>query len=281
MIQIDYTKFAKWNDHIEPFSINTRMELWTFPHTANRMLEVHLDDNWSASRPISHIRKSVDFIVNYFNLKEGNAVCDLGCGPGLYTNYFAKRKIHTTGIDFSKNSIDYAKNKAKEDDLLIDYRIMNYKDFNDENKYDLITMIYCDYGAIGKNERKNILKNVKVALKNNGYFLFDVMYEPGFCCIQPEKNWNYVKEDGFWFEDEYIEIYEKVLYKSEKVTLGKHYISSKQEDKIIYNWDKYFSLDEIKNELENEGFKIVDTFSDTKGTVLAVDSEIITIVAKI
>ena len=79
------------------------------------------------------------------------------------------------------------------------------------------------------------------------------------------KTWNYSSGDGFWFEEEYVELFEKILYHDEKITLSKHYISGVQGEKMIYNWSKFYSVDEIKEELSTVGFKIIDVFGDTTG----------------
>ena len=39
-------------------------------------------------------------------------IADYGCGPGLYATKMAQRGAIVTGIDFSENSISYAKKLA-------------------------------------------------------------------------------------------------------------------------------------------------------------------------
>ncbi len=46
---------------------------------------------------------------------------DIGCGPGIYAEKFARQGYYVTGIDFSKRSIDYAKNSALKQGLDISY----------------------------------------------------------------------------------------------------------------------------------------------------------------
>ncbi|MEO1204650.1 MAG: methyltransferase domain-containing protein, partial [Pseudomonadota bacterium] len=85
--------------------------LWTEPHLARKMLEMHLSqDTELASRPVEAIDRVVDWINQSFGLS-GETVCDLGCGPGLYTNRYAARGAIIEGLDFSPSSIDYAQRK--------------------------------------------------------------------------------------------------------------------------------------------------------------------------
>ena len=74
-------------------------------------------------------------------------------GPGLYTSSFAKRgKAKVTGIDFSSNSIKYARQTAEKEELKIDYICQNYLEFNTDKKFDLITMIMCDFCALSPEQ---------------------------------------------------------------------------------------------------------------------------------
>ena len=52
-------------------------------------------------------------------LKEGKRVIDFGCGPGLYATRLAQKGAFVTGIDFSENSINYARTAAMEKGLSI------------------------------------------------------------------------------------------------------------------------------------------------------------------
>ena len=89
----------------EPFSRYTAMELWTRPHLARQMLHFHLNqDTDLASRRIETIDRIVDWIDSSLHLS-GKRVCDLGCGPGLYTERFASKGAEVTGVDFFDDSL--------------------------------------------------------------------------------------------------------------------------------------------------------------------------------
>lgn len=75
-----------------------------------------------------------------------------------------------TGLDFSANSIAY----AKAHDAKTTYLVQDYLEMDFENEFDLITFIYCDYGALVLEDREKILKNSYRALKSGGQLLFDV-----------------------------------------------------------------------------------------------------------
>ena len=122
------------NKRPEPFSVYTAKELWTNKHTAQQMLQYHLNDEIEASsRNSGFIERSCRWIHERFNIA-GKKIADFGCGPGLYATRLAERGAMVTGIDFSENSIAYACSIAKEKGLNINYHNSNYLEFKtDEN----------------------------------------------------------------------------------------------------------------------------------------------------
>jgi 2-polyprenyl-3-methyl-5-hydroxy-6-metoxy-1,4-benzoquinol methylase len=84
----------------EPFSRYTAMELWTRPHHARQMLDFHLNQEIDLA---SHRIEAIDHIVSWIDSQlvlSDKHVCDLGCGPGLYTQRFASCGADVTGVDF-------------------------------------------------------------------------------------------------------------------------------------------------------------------------------------
>ena len=67
----------------EPF-ITGEPLFWNDPHISKQMLKVHLDPNIdAASRKAKVIDHSVQWMIEMLGLQSGDAVLDLGCGPGL------------------------------------------------------------------------------------------------------------------------------------------------------------------------------------------------------
>ena len=144
-----FKELKEINSRPEPFEFYTADELWTNEHTSKQMLKYHLNESIDlSSRNKSFINSSVEWIATHFQVDEKTEIADFGCGPGLYTAKLAKRGAIVTGIDFSENSIKYAKKMAAEKGLKINYVLANYLDFETTSRFDLITMIFCDYCAL-------------------------------------------------------------------------------------------------------------------------------------
>jgi 2-polyprenyl-3-methyl-5-hydroxy-6-metoxy-1,4-benzoquinol methylase len=233
-------------------------EMWIDPHISNLILSTHLDENIDlASRKGSTITKTVEWILDKAPNKKLR-ILDLGCGPGLYTEKFAQKGHQVKGVDYSKNSIDYAKGSAKEKSLKIDYEHKNYLLLDEEDKYDLVIMIFTDFGVLNPKDRETLLKNVKRALKPAGTFIIDVLNESYLNRLNVKgsetKSWG-LEKAGFWKDEPYLVLNDSFLYEDEKVSMNQHIVIDSDGDSDIYRfWIHYFSNNDLKNLLEKSDF---------------------------
>lgn len=149
--------------------------MWTDEYISKQLLEIHLDPAIDlASRKKQSIDKTIEFISQFCN-KPTLRILDLGCGPGLYAERLAELGHKVTGIDFSERSIKYASSQAKSKGLSVDYICMDYLNIEYQDEFDIVLLIYTDFGVLIPTDRKRLLANVHNALKLNGIFIFDVI----------------------------------------------------------------------------------------------------------
>jgi len=264
-----------------PFQFYTTDELWTDEYTSRKMLEYHLHETIdAASRNREFIDRSVDWIVSRFRVGTKTKIADFGCGPGLYTSRFAEHNAEVTGIDFSARSIQYAKEIAARKGLEIQYVTQNYLQFAGEKRFDLITMIMCDYCALSLAQRVQLLRIFYELLEPGGSVLLDVYTLKAFEQREEVTVCEVNLLDGFWSPDKYFGFLNTFKYDKEKVILDKYTIIEKTRTRTIYNWLQYYSLESLKNEFEENGFKIEECFSDVAGSAFNPDSIEMAIIAK-
>ncbi|WFN36391.1 class I SAM-dependent methyltransferase [Methanomicrobium antiquum] len=230
--------------------------MWDDEHISKILLETHLNqDTDLASRKQPSIEKTVSWILE--KLGRDNAdILDLGCGPGLYCEIFAEKGHSVTGVDISKRSIEYAKEKASDKGLDITYINKNYLDISFDEKFDLIMMIFCDIDVLIPDERDKLLDIVFKALKPGGIFIFDTMNEKTAEIMKDgEKSWE-VTDAGFWKNEPYLAMSESFYFPENKVFLNQHIIYSEPEDYRTYRfWTHYYDYSDLKPVLERAGFK--------------------------
>ena len=247
-------------------------KFWDDEHISLGMLNAHLNrDIDSASRNHTFIKDSVNWISSL--ISKGSDLLDLGCGPGLYTKPLAEAGHRVTGMDLSKRSIEYAISV----DSKTEYIYSDYLRLNETNRYDLITLIYCDYAAFTPKERSIVIKNVYAALKPGGRFILDVFSETYFQKKENVRKWSFHETEGFWSNEPYLLLSATYLYDQGTVSVDKYIVIKKNCIKTYLIWDTAFTIEKLKAELLP--LTIEGVYADVAGTPYFPESEIICVVA--
>ena len=230
--------------------------MWTDEHISKQLLNIHLNPDIDlASRKKSTIIKTANWILDTQKEKGYLNILDLGCGPGLYTEIFAEKGHKVTGIDISKNSIEYAKKSAKNKKLDITYLNASYLEVSlESDNYDLVVLIFTDLGVLTPTNRESLLKIVYRVLKKGGTFIFDVLKDGGIEKKTSPNTWE-VSNDGFWKESPYLALSESFLYQKVKVILFQHIIIDTIGNIETYRfWTHFFSQNDISKMLVSHNF---------------------------
>ena len=240
---------------------------WQDPYISEHLLYAHLDDETDqGSRKYESIVQAVNWLCGYMSLPKKSKLLDLGCGPGLYSENFFAQGFDVTGIDFSHNSIRYAKNQAAEFGYPINYICKNYLDIDFENEFDVVTLIYGDLCVLTHQDRNSLLQKVKRALKPNGYLIFDLFTRHYFETREPDQSWYVSNYDGFWSDKEHLLLQSHFKYKNEKVRLDKYtLIFADGKMRTHHIWKHYFSLKRAIDMVQQHNFTVKDYWSNLRG----------------
>ncbi|BDY05251.1 class I SAM-dependent methyltransferase [Ferrimonas sp. YFM] len=276
-----YRQLIEINKKPAPFESITTLELWTDPHRAEQMLAYHLSDATElASRSTGQRQASTNWMIQHFGIKSGTRVCDFGCGPGLYTQAFARADAKVTGVDFSTNSLQYARTQARKSGLDINYIEANYLEFETDQRFDLITLIYCGFCALSPENRAKLLKKFEKLLTTGGRIILDVhslnAYAQRQECSSYEKN----QLGGFWSAKEYYGFLTTFKYDDEKVVLDKYTIIEPNNSYTIYNWLQYFDKAMLEQEFFKAGLQIELMLDELDGQAYTGTDPDIVVIAK-
>jgi len=261
-----FEELEKINERPEPFQFYTASDLWTDEHTSKQMFTFHLNEAIDvSSRNAKFINRSVEWIASEFNIGRDTKIADFGCGPGLYAARLAKRGANVTGIDFSKRSIEYAKEVAAREQLNNNYVNQNYLEFETEDRFDLVLMIMCDFCALSPSQRKGILSKFHEILKPSGSVLIDVYSLSVFKQREEASTYEVNQLNGFWSPNKYYGFLTTFKYDEEKVILDKYTIIESERTRQVYNWLQYFAPNDLEREFVEAGFFVKGIYSDVAG----------------
>ena len=99
-------------------------------------------------------------------------VLELGCGTGDNAIWLAKNGFSVTACDYSKTAIDMARQKAKEENVLIEFYQLDFlKDRIPGEPYNFVFDRGCFHGFDLEEDRKTYAKNVASVLDEEGHWL--------------------------------------------------------------------------------------------------------------
>ncbi|MBN2120636.1 MAG: class I SAM-dependent methyltransferase, partial [Candidatus Omnitrophica bacterium] len=111
-----------------------------------------------------------DFIEQEIKQDKSLKILDIGCGTGRHSIELTKRGYNVTGVDLSESQLAWAKEKAKDAGVEIDFQKYDARALPFEREFDLAIML-CEGGfSLMETDEMNfeILKNATKALKDKG-----------------------------------------------------------------------------------------------------------------
>jgi SAM-dependent methyltransferase len=248
------------------------------------MLRCHLDpdQDWASRRP-ALIKATVDWILSRPAIaarQGGLDILDLGCGPGLYAAAMARAGHRVTGIDLSVRSLDWARRCTAEAGLGIAFRCGNYLELEDDAAYDLVMMIYCDFGALTLAEQESLLVRMRRALRPGGLLVFDV-WGPDFALkASNRKDWSW-QEGGFWSPRPHLLLEEYRHFPELGVAVRRSAVldAATSTLRVFHLRDWYFTPESIARKVAGAGFVVVEV----AGSVVRspdFDAEVLFVVAR-
>jgi SAM-dependent methyltransferase len=118
-----------------------------------------------------------DFIEQEAEYNKSIRILDLGCGTGRHTIELARRGYTIIGVDLSESQLARAREKAKEQNVAVDFQKHDARNLPFDREFDLAIML-CEGGfPLMETDEMNfqILENAARALKEKGKLIFTTL----------------------------------------------------------------------------------------------------------
>ncbi|MEW7292764.1 class I SAM-dependent methyltransferase [Aquimarina sp. 2304DJ70-9] len=123
-------------------------------------------------RSHTEARDFMDNLTHYLSLEKGEKILDLACGKGRHSIYLNKLGYDVTGVDLSKNSIEYASQFENE---TLKFRVHDMCRPYSE-KFSAVFNLFTSFGYFDKEEDNlSTIKAIKSDLNERGFGVIDFM----------------------------------------------------------------------------------------------------------
>ncbi len=118
-----------------------------------------------------------DFIEKEIKFDKKKHIVDIGCGTGRHAIELSKRGYNVTGVDLSKTMLSRAREKAKKEEVKIDFRKQDARKLKFRNEFDLAMMICEGAFPLMETDEMNfqILQSASRSLKEKGKLIFTTL----------------------------------------------------------------------------------------------------------
>lgn len=258
----------------QPAFTQGKHDIWREERMENLVFEGYFDEKIpGGSKNLVFIQETVSLVKKLAPVSSHPRIVDLGCGPGRYSLELAKAGYDVTGIDYNQLAIEYAKKQSEMKKFEINYQIGDIKQFSLTDKVDVALLIYHVYGSFSPSERQDIFKKIYQSLRPDGLVILDVLTLANYDAFQEISNWGLSKGENEITQSKSIVFGHNIKYK-DNVTLSKTVIVGSDGELVNFNyWNQYFSLADLKKEVEQVGFEVIKIMEDVNGGAYQEDGE--------
>lgn len=245
---------------------------WNDPAFSERMLREHLDQaHGAASRVDEERRLQLDWMWEKLGLQPGMQVCDLTCGPGLYTVELAKRGCTVMGVDFGPAAVAYARTLAQQEGVTAHCTFLE-QDVREVQlpvaTFDAVLFIYGQLAVFQKSEAAALLAKVATALKPGGRLVIELLNQERV--DKTSSNWWFTDNTGLWGDGPFLHLGERFWDEEVQLSYERFYILHLESGQYneVHLCDQTYATTTMEAMMHEAGFSQVDIYPRWDGLPL-------------
>lgn len=126
------------------------------------------------------VSREIDFLTSVYERYNGGklgSVLDLACGPGYHARAFAHRGIRAVGLDLRSEMIQFAADKAAQEEIVVTWIAADMRHFTLTAPVDMAFSMFDGFDALLVNEDiVRHLRSVAENLTRGGLYLIDMTH---------------------------------------------------------------------------------------------------------
>ncbi len=192
-----------------------------------------------------------DVVRRFFSDRHGRTALDVGCGTGTTAFELVKMGFAVTGVDISRTAIEMAHQFSRDLELPAEFITGDVLSLELPQKFDLIYDSHCLHCIVLTEDRQRAFKSLLSHLKSGGLFVLDTMvFTEGLNLTEDLSSLKFDHDFILWHKT------------TQTDGSGLHLDNSGQ---MWQAQRRIYPARIILEEVENAGFKIVESRLDSQG----------------
>jgi SAM-dependent methyltransferase len=201
----------------------------------------------------------IDQVLQLLDLHPGASVLDLCCGPGRHSLELARRGFHVTGVDRTAAYLDVARQRAKKEELAVEFVLEDMRDFCRPEAYQGALLMFTSFGYFeDPAENQQVLVNLHRSLAPGGTLIVDVMGKEVLARIFLERTWSEAEDGTFCLQERKVSRDWSWMENRWILLRG-----GERHEFAVSHW--LYSALELSNLLYDAGFGEVDIYGNLEG----------------
>jgi SAM-dependent methyltransferase len=225
------------------------------PNINDTYFDGQYKEMWRTIIPEELTTKEIDFMIPYFNLKEGSKVLDMMCGYGRHSIGLAQNGMAVTAVDNLSAYITEIQEIATKEKLSIAAINADIVGFNPEGEYDLAICMGNSFNFFDEADALKIVTTIASSLKKNGHLLINSwsIAEIAFKNFIA-KSWSYNGDIKFLIDA-------KFLLHPTRIETESIMIPPDGKAEVKTGIDYIYSLNEMETMLKKAGLSLKEVYS--------------------
>ena len=205
---------------------------------------------WRTIIPDELTVKEVDFMVPYFNLKEGSRVLDLMCGYGRHAIALAKKGMAVTAVDNLGDYINEISEVAEKEQLPLKAIKTDVLQYRTGEIFDLVICMGNSLNFFNAEDTSKLLGTVSAHLKKGGHLLINTWSIAEIAIRNfKEKSWSRIGDLKFLTDS-------KFLFQPARIETESTIITNDGKTEVKTGVDYIFSINELETMLGKAGLTL-------------------------
>lgn len=252
---------------------------WGEQDFSARMLREHLDQHHDmASRREATIDGHVEWLRGL--APQGTRVLDLGCGPGLYLERFARVGYRGVGVDVSPASIEYASRRAQEHRLGVSYLLGDFRRPGVDGEFDLILCLFGELSTVHIDEVRDVLDMAATHLHPRGRVVIELSTKNGVVAKGSRPPTWYRAQGGLFAYGMHAVMTESKWFETDHASVERWWVLERGSPRPLMLGSTTWWHRDLEQIIEPLGLVVEARYGDLSGQPQHDDREFVTVVLR-